>query len=143
MTTQTSTVGATTRSGGLWRAAGIATILAVVINQAIRLIAVALLRPDPGFLPLTIAAPAIIFTVLGMIGATFVYWLTTRFSQDPARLFRTIAWVALALSLIPNILSGLDPQSMPFPGGNWPNLIALMIMHLPPALLSIFLLPRR
>lgn len=142
MATQSPRMGTTAR-GGLWRSAGIALVLAVVINEALRLAAVALLQPDPGFLPLTALGPVAVFTTLGVLGATLVYWLTTRFSRNPDQLFRLIAWVVLALSFIPNILTGLNPQAGPLPGVTWPAIIVLMVLHVPPALLSIFLLPRR
>jgi hypothetical protein len=142
MTTQTSSIGSSARSG-LWRAAGIALILAIVINEALRLAAVALLGINPGFLPLTATGPVIMFTAIGVLGATLVYWITTRLSKNPGQLFRTIAWVVLGLSFVPNILTGLNPQSAPFPGVTWAAIITLMVLHLPPALLSIFLLPRK
>jgi hypothetical protein len=142
MSTQASAASGAAR-GGLWRSAGIALILAIVINEAIRLAAVPLLGINPGFLPLTATGPVIMFTAIGVIGATLAYWLTTRLSRSPDRLFRTIAWALLALSFVPNILTGMNPQSAPFPGVTWTAIIVLMVLHLPPALLSIFLLPRR
>lgn len=69
--------------------------------------------------------------------------LLTRFSKNPDRLFITIAVVLLVLSFIPNILTGMSPQSAPFPGVTWPAIGTLMLMHLPPALLSIYFLTRR
>jgi hypothetical protein len=133
----------TSARGNLWRNAGIALVAAVVINELIRLIAVPLLGIDPGFLPLTAFGPVIMFTAFGVIGATLVYWLLTRFSKNPDQLFTTIAVVLLVLSFVPNILTGLNPQSAPFPGVTWAAIITLMVMHLPPALLSVFLLTRR
>jgi hypothetical protein len=142
MTAGTS-VARTSARGSLWRAAGIALIASVVINELIRVAAVALLNIDAGFLPLTMTGPVIMFTVFGIVGATLVYWLLARFTKSPDRIFTTIALIVLLLSFIPNILTGLNPQSAPFPGVTWAGIITLMIMHLPPALLSIGLLTRR
>ena len=58
----------------LW--VGPLTILAAVVaNVIIQQIAVAVLNPDPAFLPLTLMPP-IIFTVFGVLGAVVVYKLT-------------------------------------------------------------------
>jgi Family of unknown function (DUF6069) len=137
-----SSVGTSTR-GNLWRAGGIALVLAVLINELLRIGSVAALGIDPGFLPLTAIGPVIMFTAVGVIGATVVYWLLTRFTKSPDRIFTTIAWVGLVLSFIPNILTGLSPQSAPFPGVTWVAIGVLMVMHIPPALLSIYMLTRR
>lgn len=142
MAVGTSSISTSTR-GSLWRAGGIALVLSVLINELLRLGAVAVLGIDPGFLPLTAIGTVIMFTAIGVIGATLVYWLLTRFSKNPDRLFITIAVVLLVLSFIPNILTGMSPQSAPFPGVTWPAIGTLMLMHLPPALLSIYFLTRR
>lgn len=129
--------------GGLLRAAAIALVLAVAVNQIIRFIAVAVLNPDPAFMPLTWWQPAAMFTVIGVIGAVIVYALLRRFTRDPDRTFRTVALVGLLLSFIPNILTGLNPEAAPAPGVTWPNIIALMLMHIPPAYFSVRFLTNR
>jgi MFS superfamily sulfate permease-like transporter len=142
MAARTPTISTSARSS-LWRAAGLTLVLAVVINELIRLAALALIHPDPNFLPLTAFGPVLMFTAIGAIGASLVYWLMTRLSKRPQQLFTTVAWVVLLLSFIPNILTGLNPQSAPFSGVTWATIGTLMLMHLPPALLSIYLLPRK
>src|SRR3712207_5019804 len=78
-------------------------VVATLANVVIQQIAVALLRPDPAFMPLTMGPP-IFFTVVGVLAAVIVYALVGRFSRDPNPLFRRIALIALVVSLIPDIL---------------------------------------
>ena len=79
----------------LW--VGPLTILAATVaNVVIQQIAVAVLNPDPAFLPLTLMPP-IIFTVVGVLGAVIVYAMIGRFSQQPVRLFRRVALVELVV----------------------------------------------
>jgi hypothetical protein len=123
--------------GELLRAAGIAALLSLVVNHVIRIAAMLLLSPDPGFLPLTSWGPVTIFTLIGVAGATIFYAVLRRFAADPGRVFTIVASVLLVLSFIPNILTGLDPASAPVPGVTWPGVIALMLMHIPPAYFSV------
>jgi hypothetical protein len=125
------------RRGGILRAALYALVAALVANNLIRLIAIAVLNPDPGFLPLSDIAPTQMFTTFGVIGATLVYAALRRFTSAPQRIFPVVAWVALALSVLPNLMVGLNPQNMPVTGVTWPNVIALMLMHIPPAYFSV------
>jgi hypothetical protein len=108
----------------------------------IRIVAAALTNPIPEFLPLTSWGPVTIFTFFGVAGAVGVYALLRRFTANPARTFTIIAWVVLVVSLIPNLLSALDPSSAPIPGMTPAGALALALMHVPPALLTIGLLPR-
>ncbi len=108
----------------LW--VGPLTILAATVaNVIIQQIAVAVLNPDPAFLPLT-QMPPIIFTVVGVLGAVVVYAVIGRFSRQPVRLFRRVALVALVVSFIPDILmlvTGFNP------GTTAANVAVLILMH--------------
>jgi hypothetical protein len=106
--------------------AGLAAIAgAVVANLLVQAIAVALLRPDPVFLPLQ-PGPPVFFSVIGVLGAIVVYAIIGRFSRRPLTLFRRVALVTLLISLIPNILM-LVSQWMP--GATLGSVITLMVMH--------------
>ncbi len=142
MTARTTTAPRPAR-GSLWRAAGIALAGSIIINELLRFLSVLIIRPDPGFLPLTAIGPVIMFTAIGVLGATLAYWAIGRFSPRGDQIFTAVAVVVLILSFIPNIMTGLNPQSAPFPGVTWAAIIVLMLMHLPPAILSVLMLTRR
>jgi hypothetical protein len=129
-------------SNSLLRNALIILVGSLVVNQLIRLVAVALTNPIPEFLPLTSWVPVTIFNIVGVAGAIGVYTLLRRFTANPGRIFTIVAWVVLIISLIPNIFAAIDPSTFPIPGMTAGGAIALALMHLPPALLSIILLPR-
>jgi hypothetical protein len=129
-------------SNSLLRNALIILVGSLVANHLIRIVAVALTNPIPEFLPLTTWGPVTIFTLLGVAGALGVYALLRRFTANPGRIFTIVAWVVLIISLIPNLLSAIDPSSAPLPGMTAGGALALALMHLPPALLAISLLPR-
>jgi hypothetical protein len=99
----------------------VASILGVLI---VRIIAVALLRPNPQPMSLGWGAP-IIFTTVLCSGAVLVFALVAKFAKKPVRTYQIIALVALLLSFLPDFAyagSGM-------PGASWPVAIALMIMH--------------
>ena len=99
----------------------IASILGVLV---VRVIAVAVLQPDPLPMSLTWVTPTI-FTAVLVTGAVLVFALVARFSKNPIRTYQIIALVALLLSFLPDI--GYAGSRMP--GANWPTAIALMMMH--------------
>lgn len=116
----------------------LAIVAATVANIILQQIAVAVLRPDPAFLPLT-PMPPIIFTVAGVLGAVLVYALVGRLARDPVALFRRIALVTLLVSFIPDILmlvTGFNP------GTTLANVLMLMVMHVVAWAISVALLTR-
>lgn len=115
-------------TGRILRAGAIAAVLAALANTIVRVLAVTLQPVDPGFIALGWAPPAI-FTVAGTIGATLVFWIISRLSRRPARVFTIVAVVVLLLSLLPDLqlLQGGGP--MQFPGTNAWSVGALMMMH--------------
>ncbi len=121
----------------LW--VGPLTILAATVaNIIIQQLAVAVLNPDPAFLPLTVVPP-IIFTVVGVVGAVIVYAMIGRFSQQPVRLFRRVALVALVVSFIPDILmlvTGFNP------GTTAANVAVLILMHIVAWAITVGMLTR-
>jgi len=107
----------------LW--AGPLTVLASILGVLIvRVIAVAILRPDPTPMSLGWVLPAV-FTFVLVTGGVLVFALVARFAKDPVRTYQIIAFVFLLISFLPDIGFALSPM----PGANWPNAIALMVMH--------------
>jgi len=101
------------------------TILASILGVLIvRVIAVAILRPDPAPLSLGWVMPTL-FTLVLVTGAVLVFALVARFAKNPIRTYQMIALVFLLLSFLPDVGFARSPMS----GANWPNAIALMIMH--------------
>ncbi len=113
-------------------------VAATIANVIIRQLAVAVLRPDPAFMPLTLMPP-ILFTVIGVLGAVLVYALVGRFARNPVALFRRIALITLAVSFIPDILiliTGFNP------GTTLANVLVLMVMHVVAWAISVGMLTR-
>lgn len=107
----------------LW--VGPLAILASVIGVLIvRIIAVAILQPNPQPMSLGWGAP-IMFTVVLVAGAVLVFALVARFARNPIRTYQIIAFIVLLLSFLPDV--AYAQSSMP--GASWPVAIALIIMH--------------
>ncbi len=100
----------------------LASILGVLI---VRVLAVAILQPNPVPMSLGWASPVILTLVL-VTGAVLVFALIARFAKNPIRTYQVIALVVLLLSFLPDI----GFAGSPMPGANWPNAVALMIMHI-------------
>jgi hypothetical protein len=101
------------------------TILASILGVLIvRVIAVAILQPDPPPISLGWVVPTI-STFVFVTGAVLVFALVSRFAANPIRTYQIIAFVVLLLSFLPDIAY---PQSH-MRGANWPNSVALMVMH--------------
>lgn len=112
---------------------GIAAVLAIAINIVI-VVAAGALDLAPGFQPLTIP-PVTLFSALGAVGATIVYWLSARYLSDGDRTFVRIAIAVLVLSFVPDVaLLQSDPAA------TVPGVIVLMIMHVVVAAVSVALL---
>ena len=108
----------------LW--VGPLTILASILGVLIvRVIAVAILQPDPTPMSLGWVMP-VIFTFVLVTGAVLVFALVSRFAAKPIRTYQIIAFVFLLISFLPDIGFARSPM----PGANWPNALALMIMHI-------------
>jgi len=118
--------------------AGPLTVLAsVVAVLLIRKIAVAILKPDARFQPLTVEAP-VIDTVVAVTIAVFVF---VRFAQDslePVRDYRALAAKVLVVSFVPDVALALLHGF----GGGWPEALALMAMHVAVWAICVTVLPR-
>ena len=131
--TKTSDVSSTVGVGGLARRGGIALVLAVLVNVVI-VVAADAAGIAPTLEPLSIG-PVVLFTALGIVGATVVYALLARFRAEPDRLFALVAAVVLVLSLIP------DATYAPtLPGATTLGVTVLAVMHVTAALVAVAVL---
>ena len=123
--------------GRLWWA-GPLTILASIAGVLIvRVIAVAILQPNPTPMSLGWVLPPL-FTFILVTSAVLVFALVARFAKSPIRTYQTIAFIFLLISLVPDI--GFARSSMP--GASWPTAIALMIMHVMAWAICVSMLPK-
>jgi hypothetical protein len=123
--------------GRLWWAGPI-TILASMLGVLIvRVIAVAILQPNPTPMSLGWVLPPL-FTFILVTGAVLVFALVARFAKNPIRTYQIIAFIFLLISLLPDI--GFARSAMP--GASWPTAIALMIMHVMAWAICVSMLPK-
>jgi len=120
----------------LW--VGLLTVIAAIAGVlVVRIIAVAVLHPDPLPMSLSWALPAI-FTAVLVTAAVVVFALVARFSRNAVRNYQIVAVVALLVSFVPDLAypgSGM-------PGASWPTATALMIMHVVAWAICVTLLTR-
>jgi hypothetical protein len=127
--------GERTSLGRLAGVGALAVVLAVVANLVVRTLAVSFFA-SPEFPPLAVG-PTVLFTAVGVLGATVVFGLIARFSGRPVRLFRRVALVVLLLSLVPDVLLLV---AAPFPGTSVPAVLALMVEHVVAWAISVYAL---
>jgi hypothetical protein len=120
----------------LW--VGPLTVIAAIIGVLIvRVIAVAVLQPDPMPMSLGWLAPIFLTAVL-VTGAVLVFALVARFAKNPIRTYQVIAFLVLLLSLLPDVAYARALM----PGANWPTAIALMVMHVVAWAICVLMLTR-
>jgi len=120
----------------LW--AGGVTIAAIMAaNTLVRFVAAAALQPDPGFVPLGPAIPAV-FSLLGGLGAVILLAVIGRYSRRPLWLFQRIVLTALPISWLPNILLLVVGF---LPGATIAAVLVLMFMHVVAVALLVTLFP--
>ncbi len=125
----------------LWKSALLAIFGSIMLN----LILVSIFKPFVGtpatFGPLTFG-PLIMFSILGAIGATVVYALLRKFTQNPNKSFTIVAAVVLVLSFIPDFLvHGLTTG--PFAGATWSAVVLLLVTHIVEAGLIVYLFTKQ
>ena len=117
--------------------AGPLTVIASVVTVLfIRIIAVAILKPDPKFEPLTVGPPTF-DTVVAATCAVLVFLATARYSLEPVRDYRALAAKVLVVSFVPDIALAVLHGF----GGGWPEALALMVMHVAVWAICVTLLP--
>lgn len=118
----------------LWWVGPLTVVVAVLLVFATRAVAVPLLGLDAEFPPLTYAGLAFFTVILVSLGvlvfAGFAMWLVR-----PIALYRKVAVVALALSMLPDAWL---PGNVP--GATWPIAIVLMLTHVAAWLPTVFIL---
>ncbi len=117
--------------------AGPLTVIGCVITVLfIRIVAVAILKPDPKFEPLA-AGPPTFDTVVAAICAVLVFLATARYSLEPVRDYRALAAKVLIVSFVPDIALAVLHGF----GGGWSEALALMVMHVAVWAICVTLLP--
>ncbi|MFH5844234.1 DUF6069 family protein [Haladaptatus sp. CMAA 1909] len=81
----------------------LAVLISIIVNAIIRVIAYQFIAIPADFWPLGWGA-VITSTAVTTIGATVVYWASTRFSQRPNRTFVIISVLVLLLSFVSFIM---------------------------------------
>jgi hypothetical protein len=102
----------------------------------IRTAAVAILKPDPAFLPLTVRYP-IVDTVWGAGAAVLVFHSMCRDTYGAVNKYRSLAVKALAVSFLPDLWLAIQHGF----GGGWPEASALATMHVAVWAICVTLLP--
>ncbi|HEX4809004.1 MAG TPA: hypothetical protein VH325_08745 [Bryobacteraceae bacterium] len=118
----------------LW-VAPLTVAASVVAVLAVRKVAIRVIHPAPGFLPLTLGPP-ILDTILGCLGAILVFGAIV-FYPDSVRTYRRVAAAVLLVSFIPDVLLATS-RGM---GGGWPEALFLMIMHVVVWAICVTVLP--
>jgi hypothetical protein len=90
----------------------------------VRVVAVGILHPAPGFQPLQ-WLPPIIDTAILVAGAVLVFHFVSTASSNPVRTFRILAACVLVVSFVPDVLLATQHAL----GAGWPEALALMAMH--------------
>ena len=119
----------------LW-AGPLTIVVSVMAVQLIRSVAVTILNPDEKFMPLTKGAPTF-DTVLFCGCAVVTFFSMRRYSLEPIREYRSLAWKVLLVSFGPDIALA----TLHWFGGGWPEAVALMAMHIAVWAICVTILP--
>ncbi|WP_394349021.1 DUF6069 family protein [Natrialba swarupiae] len=79
--------------------------------------------------------PIALWTTLGVVGATAVYYFLTKRSDTPNRSFTLIAVAVLVLSFLPDLGLALFVDDV-----TNSEAVSLMVLHLPPAFICVAIL---
>ncbi len=110
-------------------AGGIAIVGSVIANLIVFWLGGMLAQPNPDFQPLASPMPTIIFTTAFLVMATIVYMIINAVASNPVRVWTIVAWIALLIGLIPDIMMIVDPASFPMGTPTVSSAIVLMVMH--------------
>ena len=124
--------------GRLWKVGLLIVLATLVMNTLISLVAKALFFVAPTFVPLQLEG-FIPSTIIGVAGAVIVFALMVRWAKNPVRLFQRTAVVVLLASLLPDLLL---PFVQLYPGTTFPEVGALMLMHVATAFICLGTLSR-
>lgn len=124
-------------SGRIWLAGAVTIVLSIISNLILLLAANALFTIPSEFDPLGPLRISI-FTTVFVIGGIVVYAIMATKAEHPIRTYQRVGWIFLIVSFIPDIAM-LFVDFMP--GANLTAVNVLMLTHVAPALLCIYLLP--
>jgi hypothetical protein len=108
----------------------VAVVLAVVANVLL-MVAADALSVAPNFQALTMP-PVAFLSAVGAAGATVVYWLLPRVTDDRDALFVRVAAVVLVLSLLPDVGLLFADEAATVAG-----VLVLMVMHVVVAAVAV------
>ena len=121
----------------VWLAGGAALVLSLLANAIVRTAMVVIFPISPLFSARCRTWDTIIiFTLVGVFGATVVFAILARLTKHAIKLFRWLAGFLLIVSFVPNILM-LTSNA---PGATVPAVISLMVMHVITASITVGLL---
>lgn len=126
---------------GLWRAGAVALFAAVLSNIIAHFLLSWVLIYPPDFIPLRPTSIAIL-TAFGAFGATLLYARLRGRVEQPERTFQRVAWLLLALSIVPALTGALSPGLFPLPGATSSAFLTLIPFHLIAGVVIIGLLSR-
>ena len=121
----------------IWLGGLVTIVLSVIGNLILVWLANLLLTIPPEFEPVAPLRIAI-FTIVFVLGGVIVYAILAAKAAHPIRTFQRIAWVFLIVSFIPDIAM-LFTDFMP--GATVTAVIVLMLTHVVPGLIAIYVLP--
>ncbi|MBE2224714.1 MAG: hypothetical protein IAF02_24450 [Anaerolineae bacterium] len=124
-------------SSRIWLGGLVTIVLSVIGNLILLRVANLLVTIPPEFAPLGPLRISL-FTVVFLLGAIIVYALLAARSKHPIRTYQRIGWLFLIVSFIPDIAM-LFVNFMP--GATVTAVIILMLTHLVPGLIALYLLP--
>lgn len=125
------------KTSRIWLGGLITIALAVVGNLILVWLANLLVEIPPEFEPLQPWRVSL-FTVVGVLGGVIVYAILAAKAKRPIRTYKRVAWIVLALSMIPDI--GLYFANV-MPGTTLTAVIVLMLTHVVAGLIAIYVLP--
>jgi hypothetical protein len=116
----------------IWKMGLVAIVASVIANLVAFFILNAILdlpsaADFPSLSPLPIALLTTVFTFIGVV----VFAIIARRAANPLRTFWIVATVAFVVSIIPNLLSILNPTALPLPFPNPTSLgfAVLIVFH--------------
>lgn len=114
----------------------VANLLAYFILNAV------LDLPSPAEFPPLSAAAIGIMTVLFSFLAVVAFVVVVRVAKRPLRTYRIVATVAFVLSIIPNVISAVNPAAapFPFPVASATGFLVLIVFHVIAYLVIVWLL---
>lgn len=121
----------------IWLGGLVTIVLSVIGNLILLWLANLLVEIPPEFEPLGPLRISI-FTVAFLIPAIIVYAILAAKAKHPIRTYRIIGWIFLFVSFIPDIAM-LYVDFMP--GATVTAVIVLMLTHVVPGLIALYLLP--